>query len=196
MKKLNKPLKKEPEKPKIGRKRVFSIALRTRTLRSETEMLDIQIFIKLPNDSNGKKLSTGLKCQKGMLNTKTWTIKNQLTDTEILQTMLANVKRAYLECISSGKRVKYDNLFDSAFGQTQMKRVMVIQAMERYLTKEYLSQASDWKEATAIKNQQRGNVLKEFFGDKFKNQEVDFEEVKSHLTSSIFHSCIVRAFKI
>ena len=184
-KKLTKPPNKEPEKPKISRKRVFSIALRTRTLRSETDAMDIQIFIKLPNDSNGKKLSTGLKCQKGMLNTKTWTIKNQPTDTEILQTMLANVKRAYLESISSGKRVKYDNLYDAAFGQTQTKRVMVPQAIERYIAKEYLSQATDWKEATAIKNQQRMKVLKDFFSDKFKNREVDFEDLKPSIAEDL-----------
>lgn len=184
-KKPNKPPNKEPEKSKIGRKRGFSIALRTRTLRSETEMLDIQIFIKLPNDSNGKKLSTGLKCQKGMLNTKTWEIKYQPIDTEILKTMRENVKRAYLDIVSSGKRLKYDTLFDAAFGQTQTNRVTVIQAIERYLTKEYLSKATDWKEATAIKNQQRVNVLKEFFNDKFKSQEVDFEDLKPSLAEDL-----------
>ena len=178
-------LQKEPKKPKVGRKKSISIALRTRPLLSEKEVVDIQLFIKLLNDLNGKKLSTGLKCQKGMLNTKTWTIKNQPTDTEILQTMLANVKRAYLQSISSGKRIKYDNLFDAAFGQTQTNRVTVIQAIERYLTKEYLSQASDWQEATAIKNQQRVNVLKEFFGDKFKNQDVDFEDLKPSIAEDL-----------
>ena len=184
-KKPTKPPNKEPKKTKIGRKRVFSIALRTRSLRSELDLMDIQIFIRLLNDLNGKKLSTGLKCLKGMLNTKTWTIKNQPTDTEILQTMLANVKRAYLESISSGKRIKYDNLFDAAFGQTQTNRVTVIQAIERYLMKEYLSKASDWQEATAIKNQQRVNVLKEFFSDKFKNQEVDFEDLKPSIAEDL-----------
>ena len=99
--------------------------------------------------------------------------------------MLANVKRAYLQSISSGKRIKYDNLFDAAFGQTQSKRVTVIQAIERYLMKEYLSKASDWQEATAIKNQQRVNVLKEFFGDKFKNQEVDFEDLKPSIAEDL-----------
>lgn len=184
-KKLIKPPKKEPEKPKIGRKRIFSIALRTRSLRSEPEILDIQIIIKLPNDSNGKKLSTGLKCQKGMLNSKTWEIKHQPTDTEILKTMRENVKRAYLESISSGKRTKYDNLFDAAFGQTQTKRVTVTQAIERFLMKEYLSKASDWKEATAVKNQQRVNVLKEFFKDKFKNEDVDFDDLKPSIAEDL-----------
>ena len=178
-------LQKEPKKPKVGRKRSISIALRTRPLLSEKEVVDIQLFIKLLNDLYGKKLSTGLKCPKGMLNTKTWTIKNQPTDTEILQTMLANVKRAYLASISSGKRIKYDNLFDAAFGQTKLNRVTVIQAIERYLTKEYLSKASDWQEATVIKNQQRVNVLKEFFGDKFKNQEVDFEDLKPSIAEDL-----------
>ena len=176
---------KEPEKPKIGRKRVFSIALRTRSLLSEKEVMDIQIFLKLPNDLIGKKLSTGLKCQKGMLNPKTWEIKYYPTDTEILKTMRENIKRAYLESISSGKRIKYDNLFDAAFGQIQSKRVTVIQAIERYLMKEYLSKATDWKEATAIKNQQRVNVLKEFFNDKFKNQEVDFEDLKPSIAEDL-----------
>jgi integrase/recombinase XerD len=184
-KKSSRPPKKEPEKPKIGRKRTFSIALRTRPLRSDNDLIDVQIIIKLPNDSNGKKLSTGLKCPKGVLNTKTWEIKHNSIDTEILKTMRENVKRAYLESISNGKRIKYDTLFDSAFGQTQKNRITVIQAIERYLSKEYLSQASDWQEATAIKNQQRVNVLKEFFNDKFKNQEVDFEDLKPSIAEDL-----------
>ena len=176
---------KEPKKPKRGTKRSISIALRTRPLLSEKEVVDIQLFIKLLNDLNGKKLSTGLKCQKGMLDPKTWEIKHQPTDTEILKTMRENVKRAYLESISNGKRIKYDHLFDAAFGQTQTKRVTVPQAIERYVMKEYLSQATDWKEATAIKNQQRMNVLKEFFGDKFKHQEVDFDDLKPSIAEDL-----------
>ena len=177
--------KKEEKKPSLGRKRVFSIALRTRPLRSNPDMIDVQIILKLPKDSNGKRLSTGIKCPKGVLNTKTWEIKHNSTDTEILKTMRENVKRAYLESISNGKRIKYDTLFDSAFGQTQSNRITVIQAIERYLSKEYLSKASDWQEATAIKNQQRVNVLKEFFNDKFKNHEVDFEDLKPSIAEDL-----------
>lgn len=184
-KKPSRPPKKEPETPKIGRKRTFSIALRTRPLRSDPDTMDIQIIIKLPNDSNGKKLSTSLKCSKGLLNTKTWEIKHNSTDTEILKTMRENVKRAYLESISNHKRIKYDTLFDSAFGQTQNNRVTVIQAIERYLSKEYLGKASNWEEATAIKNQQRVNVLKEFFNDKFKNQDADFEDLKPSIADDL-----------
>lgn len=177
--------KKEEKKPSLGRKRVFSIALRTRPLRSNPDMIDVQIILKLPKDSNGKKLSTGIKCPKDVLNTKTWEIKHNSTDTEILKTMRENVKRAYLESISNGKKIKYDTLFDSAFGQTQNNRITVIQAIERYLSKEYLSKASNWKEATAIKNQQRVNVLKEFFTDKFKKQEADFEDLKPSIADDI-----------
>lgn len=176
---------RESEDSKIGRKRTFSIALRTRPLRSDPETLDVQIIIKLPNDSNGKKLSTGIKCQKGMLNTKLWEIKQNHTDSEILKTMRENVKRMYLESISTGKKIKYDTLFNSAFGQSNNKKITVIQAMERYLTKEYLSKASDWKEATAIKNQQRIAVLKEFFKDKFKNQDVDFEDLNPSIAEDL-----------
>jgi integrase len=177
--------KKEEKEPSLGRKRVFSIALRTRPLRSNPDVIDVQIIIKLPTDSNGKKLSTGLKCPKGMLNSKAWEIKQQPTDTEILKTMRENVKRAYLESIVSGKRIKYETLFDSAFGQTQTKKITVIQAIERYLAKEYLSEASDWQETTAIKNQQRVNVLKEFFRDKFKNQDVDFEDLTPSIAQDL-----------
>lgn len=177
--------KKEEKEPSLGRKRVFSIALRTRPLRSNPDMMDVQIIIKLPTDSNGKKLSTGLKCPKGMLNSKSWEIKQQPTDTEILKTMRENVKRAYLESIVSGKRIKYETLFDSAFGQTQTKKITVIQAIERYLAKEYLSKASDWQETTAIKNQQRVNALKEFFKDKFKNQDVDFEDLNPAIAQDL-----------
>ena len=184
-KKPTKPPNKEAEKPKKGRKRAFSVGVCTRSLCLDSKMESIVLIAKLPNDSSGKRLSTGLKCPKGTLNTKTWTIKNQSTDTEILQTMLANIKRAYLESISSGKRVKYDNLFDAAFGQTQTNRVTVIQAIERYLNKEYLSEASDWQEATAIKNQQRVNALNEFFKDKFKNEDVDFDDLKPSIAEDL-----------
>ena len=63
-------------------------------------------------------MSTALKCPKGVLNTKTWEMKHNSTDTEILKTMRENVKRAYLESISNGKRIMSDTLFYSAFGQT------------------------------------------------------------------------------
>jgi site-specific recombinase XerD len=177
----NKPKKgapKKPETPKVGRKRSFSIALRTRPLRADTDTVDIQIIIKLPNDINGKKLSSGLKCPRDSLNTKTWEIKQNSVDTEILRTMRENVKRAYLANISAGKRLDYQLLFDSAFGVSQQSQISVIQAIERFLSKEYLSKASDWKEATAIKNQQRVNVLKEFFTDNFKQKDVYFDQLK------------------
>ena len=119
------------------------------------------------------------------MNTKTWEIKQNSIDTEILRTIRENVKRAYLESISRGKKIKYDGLFDAAFGQCQTKEITVIQAIERYLSKEYLSKASDWKEATAIKNQQRVNVLKKFFKDNFNNQEVLFDDLKPSIAEDL-----------
>jgi site-specific recombinase XerD len=175
---IKKSTKKQPETPKTGRKRAFSISLRTRPLRSDPDHVDIQLIIKLPNDVNGKKLSSGLKCPRDMLDSKNWKIRQNETDTNILQAMRENVKRAYLSGISSGKRIDYQSLFDSAFGVSQQSKISVIQAIERFLSKEYLSKASDWKEATAVKNQQRVNVLKEFFKDNFKNQDVYFDQLK------------------
>jgi integrase len=184
-KKVIRPQNKDPEKPKSGRKRTFSISLRTRPLRSDPSVADIQIIIKLPNDVNGKKISSGVKCPINTLNTKTWEIKQNPTDTEILRTIRENVKRAYLESLSSGKKIKHESLFDAAFGQSQTKQITVIQAIERYLSKEYLSKASDWKEATAIKNQQRVNVLKEFFKDNFKSQDVLFDDLKPSIADDL-----------
>ena len=185
VKKLIRPKNKDPEEKKVGRKRTFSISLRIRPMRSDPNMADIQINIKLPNDVNGKKISSGVKCPTDTLNTKTWEIKQNSTDTEILRTIRENVKRAYLESLSSGKKMKYESLFDAAFGQSQTKQITVIQAIERYLSKEYLSKASDWIEATAIKNQQRVNVLKEFFKDKFNNQEVFFDDLKPYIADDL-----------
>jgi hypothetical protein len=42
-KKVIRPQNKDPEKPKSGRKRTFSISLRTRPLRSDPSVADIQI---------------------------------------------------------------------------------------------------------------------------------------------------------
>ena len=177
--------KKDPEKKKAGRKRTFSISLRTRSILSDSSMVNIQFHIKLPNDINGKKISSGLKCPIGMLNPKTWEIKQNPTDTEILRTIRENVKRAYLESLSSGKKIKYETLFNAAFGQSQTKEITVIQAIERYYSKEYLSKASDWLEVTAIKNQQRVNVLKEFFKDNFNNQDVLFDDLKPSIADDL-----------
>lgn len=184
MKKSTKIQKNDPEIAKVGRKRVFSISLRTRVLRSQ-DNVDIQILIKFPNDINGKKISTGLKCPPKMLNSKTWEIRQNSVDSDILKTMRQNVSKAYLEGLAMGKRLKHQSLFDSAFGQSQNKQITVIQAIERCFTKVYLSNATDWKQTTVIKNQQRVAVLKEFFKDKFNNQEVYFDDLKPQIADDL-----------